>query len=274
MTAPALPTLRDVIKRHGLGARRSLGQHFLLDGNLTDRIVRAAGPLEGINVIEIGPGPGGLTRSLLASPAQRVYAIEKDRRCQAAMAELATAHADRLHIISDDALETDLPSLVPEPRKIVANLPYNVGTPLLLRWLRQIDAYESLTLMFQSEVADRLVAVPRTKPYGRLSIITQWLCEITAAFNVSKDAFTPPPKVASTVVNLIPRAAPLAPADWSSLETVTAAAFGQRRKMLRASLKSLNLDLAAAGVEGTARAEELGVAAFCALARLHGARQG
>ncbi len=271
MNEEPLPPLRDVIQRHGLGARKSLGQHYLLDMNLTARIVRAAGDLEGVNAIEIGPGPGGLTRALLASPARRIYAVEKDVRCQQAIAELKQDYGDRLQLIAGDALKMDLPALVPAPRKIVANLPYNVGTPLLIKWLQEIDAYGGLTLMFQTEVADRLSAVPRTKAYGRLSIICQWLCAVTSAFNVSREAFTPPPKVASTVVTLTPRPAPLAPAQWSSLEQVTAAAFGQRRKMLRASLKSLNIDLAAAGVDGTARAEELSVKEFCALARLHAA---
>ncbi|MEK9724011.1 MAG: 16S rRNA (adenine(1518)-N(6)/adenine(1519)-N(6))-dimethyltransferase RsmA [Rhodospirillaceae bacterium] len=269
MIAAGLPPLRDVIRRHDLGARKSLGQHFLLDMNLTARIARTAGDLAGVNAIEIGPGPGGLTRALLDSPADRVFAMEKDARCLAALEELRRRYGERLVIVPGDALEVDLPGLVPAPRKIVANLPYNVATPLLLRWLRDIDAYRGLTLMFQKEVADRLHARPNSKAYGRLSVITQWLCDVQPAFNVSKDAFTPPPKVASTVVQLTPRAAPLAPARCEALEAVTAAAFGQRRKMLRASLKSLRLDLDRAGIDGTARAEALPVEAFCALARLY-----
>lgn len=269
MNSPDLPPLRDVIRQHGLNARKSLGQHFLLDLNLTSRIVRAAGDLNGYNVIEIGPGPGGLTRALLQSPARSVHAIEKDERCLAVLYDLRDHFGDRLRIIPGDALETDLPSLVPAPRKIVANLPYNVGTPLLLKWLRQIDAFDRLTLMFQAEVADRLSAVPRTKAYGRLSVITQWLCEVRPAFNVSKDAFAPPPKVASRVVDLHPRAAPLGTATFESLEAVTAVAFGQRRKMLRASLKSLELDLESAQIDPTVRAGDLTVEEFCALARLH-----
>jgi len=267
MSGPDLPALREVIKRHGLGARKSLGQHFLLDMNLTARIVRTAGALEGVNAVEIGPGPGGLTRALLASPAERVYAIEKDERCLEALNELADAYPGRLTVIAGDALETDIQARVPAPRKIVANLPYNVATPLLINWLKQIEAFEGLTLMFQTEVADRLAAEPRTKAYGRLSVISQWLCEVRAEFNVSKDAFTPPPKVSSTVVTLKPRPEPLAAAQWPALETVTAQAFGQRRKMLRASLKGLGLDPAAAGINPTRRPEELAVAEFCALAR-------
>lgn len=273
MSTGDLPPLRDVIRHHGLNARKALGQHFLLDMNLTGRIARAAGAMEGVNAIEIGPGPGGLTRALLATSAARVHVVEKDDRCLAAMADLKAQFAERLQVIAGDALDIDLPARVPAPRRIVANLPYNAGTPMLLKWLREIDAYASLTLMFQAEVADRLVAEPRTKAYGRLSVICQWLCEVRRDFNVSKDAFTPPPKVASTVVTLTPRPAPLAPAEFAAMEAVTAAAFGQRRKMLRASLKSLDLDLAAAEIDPTARAEELPVAAFCALARQHAARR-
>ncbi|MCH8237069.1 MAG: 16S rRNA (adenine(1518)-N(6)/adenine(1519)-N(6))-dimethyltransferase RsmA [Proteobacteria bacterium] len=263
---PDLPPLRDVIKRFGLGARRSLGQHFLLDLNLCARIARAAGDLKDVSVIEIGPGPGGLTRALLDAGARRVVAVERDPRCVAALGELADAHPGRLDIIEADALETDVTALAPEPRRIVANLPYNIATPLLLGWLRQIRGFEGLTLMFQKEVALRLAAFPGTKSYGRLSVITQWLAEVRHEFNVSKEAFTPPPKVASSVISLIPRPAPLAPADWETLEKVTALAFGQRRKMLRASLKPLGLDFEALGIEPTARAEELSVEQFCAIA--------
>lgn len=268
MAASDLPPLRDVIKRYGLSARKGLGQHFLLDTNLTQRIVRAAGDLTGRHVIEIGPGPGGLTRALLDSPAECIYTIEKDRRCLDALGDLKFRYGDRLQVIEGDGLEIDIPNIVQGPRKIVANLPYNVATPMLLRWLRDATAFEAMTLMFQTEVADRLVGVPRTKAYGRLSVITQWLCTVTKAFNVSKDAFTPPPKVSSTVVTLTPRSEPVAPAEWTDIETVTAAAFGQRRKMLRSSLKSLGIDPKLAGVVETARAEELSVAEFCALARL------
>ncbi|MEQ8507030.1 MAG: 16S rRNA (adenine(1518)-N(6)/adenine(1519)-N(6))-dimethyltransferase RsmA [Rhodospirillales bacterium] len=269
---PDLPPLRDVIRDHGLGARKSLGQHFLLDTNLTGRIARAAGPLNGVNVIEVGPGPGGLTRALLAQDAAAVWAVEKDSRCIAALTDLQTAYPNRFHIVEGDALKTDIAGLTPAPRAIVANLPYNVSTVLLLQWLHQIDAFQRMVLMFQKEVADRLTAQPGTKSYGRLSVVTQWLCDVRPLFNVSKQAFTPPPKVASTVVELIPRKKPLADAVFSELEAVTQAAFGQRRKMLRSSLKSLGLDPAQAGISPEARAEDLSVDAFCALARQLSAR--
>ena len=264
---PDLPPLRDVIRRHGLNARRRLGQSFLLDLNLTARIARAAGDLSGVNVIEIGPGPGGLTRALLDASVAQVIAIEKDSRCIAALGELCDAYPGRLRVIEGDALEINVSELIGGPRQIVANLPYNVATPLLLKWLRRIEDFEGLTLMFQKEVADRLTASPGTKAYGRLSVITQWLCQTRHEFNISKEAFMPPPKVVSTVVSLRPRPEPLAPASWKALETVTATAFGQRRKMLRASLKPLQLDLEGLGIEPTARAEELSVEQFCALAR-------
>ena len=269
MEEPAsLPPLRDVIKRHGLGARKSLGQHFLLDTNLVDRIVRDAGPLKGCQVIEVGPGPGGLTRSLLKSDADHVTVIEKDTRCIQVMEELSTAFPGRLTIVEGDATKIDPQDLTSKPRAIVANLPYNVSTALLTRWLAQADAYESFTLMFQKEVADRLVAEPGSKSYGRLSVLCQWLCETRPLFNVSRDAFIPPPKVASTVVRLRPRPTPLAPAELIHLERVTAAAFGQRRKMLRQSLKSIGIRAEDAGLDPTARAETLRVEDFCALARL------
>ena len=268
---PALPPLREVIARHGLAARKALGQHFLLDENLTGRIVRAAGDLSGRTVIEIGPGPGGLTRALLAANPREVVAVELDARAVAALAELAAARPGRLRVIEADALETDLVALTAPPRKIVANLPYNVGTRLLLNWLPVIGAFESLTLMFQKEVAERLIAAPGSKDYGRLSVITQWLCMARRLFDVSQKAFVPPPKIVSSVVSLLPRPEPLAPADWDALSAVTAAAFGQRRKMLRSSLRSLLPEpaplLAAAGLSGEMRAEEVDVAGFCALAR-------
>jgi 16S rRNA (adenine1518-N6/adenine1519-N6)-dimethyltransferase len=264
---PNLPPLRDVIRDFGLGARKSLGQHFLLDGNLTGRIARAADPLDGVNVIEIGPGPGGLTRALLASDADAVWAVEKDRRCVAALQLLQDAYPGRLRILEADALETDLAALTPAPRAIVANLPYNISTVLLLQWLRRADQFTRMVLMFQKEVADRLTAAPGSKAYGRLSVVTQWRAQVRPLFNVSKEAFTPPPKVASTVVEVIPRAAPLAPAVMTDLEQVTQAAFGQRRKMLRSSLKGLGLDPARAGISPESRAEDLTVEEFCALAR-------
>jgi 16S rRNA (adenine1518-N6/adenine1519-N6)-dimethyltransferase len=267
-----LPPLREVIARHGLDARRSLGQHFLMDLNLTDRIARAAGDLSRTSVIEIGPGPGGLTRSLLAANAPLVVAVEKDDRSVAAIRELSAAFHGRLQIVEADAMKLDVRALAPPPRKIVANLPYNVGTPLLLGWLRHVDAFEGFTLMFQKEVADRLVAAPGSRSYGRLSVIVQWLCEVRHEFNVDSRAFVPPPKVGSAVVTLIPRPAPVAAAEWTMLETVTAAAFGQRRKMLRGSLRTLGLDPAACGIDPTRRAEDLRVEEFCALARFLQAR--
>jgi len=267
----ALPPLREIIARHGIIADKRLGQNFLLDLNLTHRIARAAGQLEHCTVVEIGPGPGGLTRALLIAGARRVVAIERDPRCLAALAELAAAYPGRLELLAGDARELDPAALSSPPRKIVANLPYNIATALLLRWLDRIDAYESLTLMFQREVAERLVAMPRSPAYGRLSVIVQWLAEPKILFDLPPSAFVPPPKVTSSVVSLLPRAIPLAPADKARLERVTAAAFGQRRKMLRASLRALGVPaeplLDAAGVAPTARAEELSVGEFCAHAR-------
>jgi 16S rRNA (adenine1518-N6/adenine1519-N6)-dimethyltransferase len=266
-----LPPLREVIARYGIAARKGLGQNFILDLNLTRRIARGAGPLDTGSTVEIGPGPGGLTRALLDEGAARVVAIERDRRCLAALAELAARHPDRLQLVEGDALELDPAALTAAPRRIVANLPYNIATALLLKWLDRSAEYESLTLMFQREVAERLVAAPRSAAYGRLSVLVQWLCEARILFDIPSRAFTPPPKVMSSVVRLVPRALPLAPADKAVLERVTAAAFGQRRKMLRSSLRSLDTPVEAllttAGVAGTARAEELSVAEFCALAR-------
>ncbi len=273
--AVALPPLRDVIAQHGLSAAKSLGQHFLLDLNLTGRIARSAGDLGSGTTIEVGPGPGGLTRALLAEGAGRVVAVEKDRRCRAALAALAEAYPGRLELVEGDALQLDLRMLGATPRRIVANLPYNISTALLVAWLRQLaedgGAYESLTLMFQKEVASRLAAGPGEKAYGRLSVLTQWLTEVVRLFDVPARAFTPPPKVSSSVVMLRPRPQPLAPASLERLERVTASAFGQRRKMLRQSLRTLTAHpqrlLEAAGIAETERAENLDVAQFCALAR-------
>jgi 16S rRNA (adenine1518-N6/adenine1519-N6)-dimethyltransferase len=269
-----LPPLREVIRRYDIGARKSLGQNFLLDLNLTRRIARAAAPLDAGEIIEIGPGPGGLTRALLLEGARHVTAIERDRRCIAALEELAAAFPGRLAVIEGDALAIDPREIATTPRKIVANLPYNIATALLLRWLPGIEGYQSLTLMFQKEVAQRLAAAPRSKDYGRLSVMVQWRCAVRALFDVPPSAFVPPPKVTSTLVQLLPRAAPLAPCGFADLERVVAAAFGQRRKMLRQSLRSLGVEaealLAAAGVTPTARAEELSVEQFCALARSFG----
>ena len=265
-----LPPLREVIARHGLGAKRRLGQHFLLDLNLTRRIARAAGDLAGKTVIEIGPGPGGLTRALLETEAARVIAIERDQRCIEALGELAKAHPGRLEVMEADALAVDLAGLG-QDLAVVANLPYNIATPLLIGWLRRIEPIASMTLMFQKEVAERIIAPPGGSSYGRLAVITQWLCEPERLFDIAPSAFVPPPKVTSTVIRLVPRAEPLAEARFEILETVTAAAFGQRRKMLRSALKTLVPEpealLAEAGVEPTARAETLTVEAFCALAR-------
>ncbi len=270
-----LPPLREVIAKHGLSAQKSLGQNFLLDLNLTGRIARAAGPLEGHDVVEVGPGPGGLTRALLENGARRVIAIERDPRCIAALEEIAAACPGRLTIIEGDALTTDMRALVENPARIVANLPYNIGTPLLIGWLQTEPWppwYESLTLMFQREVAERITAPPGSKAYGRLGVLAQWRTQARILFNVDRRAFTPPPSITSSVVELVPRAQPLAEAPPRMLERVVAAAFGQRRKMLRASLKSLGLGdptgfIEAVGISPTQRAEELSVEEFCALAR-------
>lgn len=272
---PPLPPLREVIARHDLGARRSLGQHFLLDLNLTRRIAQAAGDLSGASVIEIGPGPGGLTRALLETDAERVYAVERDRRCLAALAELEAAAGGRLKLIEDDALKLDVLGLGAPPRSIVANLPYNISTRLLVLWLAGLaehpQALSSMVLMFQKEVAQRLTARPNSGSYGRLSVLTQWLSEPGILFDIPARAFVPPPKVTSSVVLLRPRYAPSAPARLHDLERVTAAAFGMRRKMLRQSLKTLGVEvtalLARAEIDPTARPETLSVARFCALAR-------
>lgn len=270
-----LPPLRAVVAGFGLDARKSLGQHFLFDLNLCARIVRAAALPAGTTVLEIGPGPGGLTRALLAA-GYRVVAVEKDARCLAALGDLATAAGGALSLVPGDALELDLLALAPTPRAVVANLPYNVASPLLIGWLRRMSAFHSLTLMFQQEVAERLVARPGTGAYGRLSVITQWVAVPVLVFNIPARAFTPPPKVTSTVVRLTPRPeAEIPAAPWTAMEAVTAAAFGQRRKMLRSSLKSLGADVAArllagSGLDPTERAESLDVAAFAALARLLG----
>jgi 16S rRNA (adenine1518-N6/adenine1519-N6)-dimethyltransferase len=276
---PGLPPLREVIRRHGLAAKKALGQNFLLDLNLTGRIARAAGPLEGVAVVEIGPGPGGLTRALLAAGAAQVVAVEKDTRCLEALEELRRAYPERLVLVEGDALEADPVALAPAPRQIVANLPYNIATPLLLLWLRRMTEFRRLTLMFQKEVALRLVARPRSKDYGRLSVIAGFAAEPRLLFDIPPRAFVPAPKVTSTVVQLTPRTAPPGECRWEDLERITAAAFGQRRKMLRGSLKSLGRTvedlLAAAGIPGEARAEELSVEEFCALAKeLGAARDG
>lgn len=272
LSGPTLPPLRDVIARHGLAARKSLGQHFLLDLNLTAKIARAAGDLAGRTVLEIGPGPGGLTRALLQAGATRVVAVERDDRCLAALAELAAVYPGRLEIVAEDAMTIDEAALLDSPAAVVANLPYNISTALLLKWLDRLELFSGFTLMFQKEVAERLCAGPRSKVYGRLSVMVQWRLQPALLFNLPARAFTPPPKVASSVVGLTPRPTPLAPADPDRLSKLVAAAFGQRRKMLRASLKSLTADaealLTEADIPPTARAEELSVEEFCRLARL------
>ena len=278
-----LPPLRDVVEAHGLLAKKSLGQNFLYDLNLTGRIARAAGPLEGVTVVEIGPGPGGLTRALLAEGAKQVIAVERDERCLPALAQIAERYPGRLHVTNGDALETDLGALVAQhgggPARICANLPYNIGTALLVRWL-EADPwppwFDRLTLMFQREVAERIVATPAQRvDYGRLAVLSGWRARTRILFDVPPSAFTPPPKVTSSVVELIPRAQPL-PCDGRILSALTQAAFGQRRKMLRQSLKGFALRgrtldalalLEAAGIEPTKRAEEVDVEGFVRLAQ-------
>ena len=270
----SLPPLREVIRQHGLVAKKSLGQNFLFDLNLASRIARAAGPLEGTSILEIGPGPGGLTRALLALGATRVIAIERDRRAIAALQEIAAYYPNRLDIIEADALSFDpKPHLPSGPVRIVANLPYNIATALLIAWL-SIEPwppwYDAAVLMFQREVAERIVAAPGSKSYGRLSILVQWRCEARILFDVNAAAFVPPPKVTSSLVRIVPRAVPL-PCERRLLERVTQAAFGQRRKMLRQSLRPLGPEaadlIAQVGLDPTVRAEDISVAGFVALAQ-------
>ena len=268
-----LPPLRDVIAAIGLSARKSLGQNFLLDLNLTRRIARAAGPFERHIVVEVGPGPGGLTRALFSEGAEHIVAIERDERCRPALDQIASAYDGRLTIVGADAIGIDERKLLPAGARaiVVANLPYNIATMLLVKWLTvEPPWFDSLTLMFQREVAERIVAGPRTKAYGRLSIISQWRTAPKILFDVNPSAFTPAPKVTSTVVRFERLGRPRGDAEIKALERVTAAAFGQRRKMLRSSLKSLNIDVdslvAQSGLAATARAEEVSVEGFAALA--------
>jgi 16S rRNA (adenine1518-N6/adenine1519-N6)-dimethyltransferase len=265
-----LPPLREVIARHGLDARRSLGQHFLLDANLTARIVRSAGDLAGRNVIEIGPGPGGLTRALLDSAAASITAVEIDPRAVVAMEDLAATTQDRLRVIAGDALTMDIAGLAAAPRQVIANLPYNIATPLLVRLLRQASAFERLTLMFQQEVAERICASPGTADYGRLSVLAQWICGAALVQRIPPSAFVPPPKVWSAVVRLSPHARQPDAALFAQMERVTAAAFGQRRKMLRGALRGLGGEavLRPAGIAPDRRAETLEVEEFERLARV------
>ncbi|APO86480.1 MULTISPECIES: 16S rRNA (adenine(1518)-N(6)/adenine(1519)-N(6))-dimethyltransferase RsmA [unclassified Marivivens] len=269
-----LPPLRDVIATHQLSAKKSLGQNFLLDLNLTAKIARQAGDLSGADVLEIGPGPGGLTRGLLAEGARRVLAIEKDERCLPALQEISDAYDGRLQVINGDALEIDPLQYLTPPIKIAANLPYNVGTELLVRWLTPKEwppFWQSLTLMFQKEVAERIVAQPGGKAYGRLAILAQWRADAKIVLDLPPQAFTPPPKVSSAVVHLTALPEPRFPADAATLSRVVAAGFNQRRKMLRASLKGVapNIEdhLIAAGIQPTERAEQVSLEQFCALAR-------
>ena len=270
----SLPPLREVIATHGLSAKKALGQNFLLDLNLTAKIARQAGDLTGMDVLEVGPGPGGLTRGLLAEGARKVLAVEKDARCLPALAEIAAAYPGRLEVIEGDALALNPLERLTPPIAICANLPYNVGTELLVRWLTPETwppVWDTLTLMFQKEVAERIVAKPGSKAYGRLAVLAQWRCDVQIAMHLPPEAFTPPPKVSSAVVHLRALPAPRFEADPKVLERVVAAAFNQRRKMLRASLKGLTSDiedhLTAVGIAPTERAERVSVEGFCALAR-------
>jgi len=269
-----LPPLRSVIATHGLSAKKSMGQNFLLDLNLTAKIARAAGDLTGSDVLEVGPGPGGLTRGLLAEGARRVVAVEKDARCLPALADIGAIYPGRLEVVQGDALEVDWRALLTPPIKVVANLPYNIGTELLVRWLTPDvwpPAWQSLTLMFQKEVAERIVARPGGKAYGRLAVLAQWRCDVRVVMHLPPEAFTPPPKVSSAVVHVVALAQPKYPADPAVLSRVVAMAFNQRRKMLRAALKGLGPDvedrIVAAGLRPTDRAEQVPVEGFCALAR-------
>ena len=274
-TFDGLPSLREVLQTHDLIAKKSLGQNFLLDLNLTAKIARSAGDLAGYDVLEIGPGPGGLTRGLLMEGARRVLAVEKDPRCMPALAEIAAHYPDRLTVINGDALEVDVAAHLTPPIKIAANLPYNVGTELLVRWLTPAvwpPFWQSLTLMFQREVAERIVAKVGTDPYGRLALLAQWRADAKIVMSLPPEAFTPAPKVHSAVVHLTALAEPRFPADGKILNQIVAAGFNQRRKMLRASLKGLHPDMEAllvsAGIKPTERAEQVSLEEFCALARV------
>jgi 16S rRNA (adenine1518-N6/adenine1519-N6)-dimethyltransferase len=270
--ADKLPPLREVIAAHGLAAKKSLGQNFLFDLNLTRKIARAAGAADGGIFYEVGPGPGGLTRALLSEGADKVIAVERDLRCLPALEEIAQAYPGKLDVLSADALELNEMAFLPHGVRIAANLPYNVGTAILIKWLTSQSwppIWASLTLMFQKEVAQRITARPGSEHYGRLSVLAQWRCTAKILFDVNRGAFVPPPSVTSSIVRLEPRPEPLAPADLSDLEKITAAAFGQRRKMLRQSLKALGGEtlLEKAGIDPTMRPEDLKIEQFAALAR-------
>lgn len=267
----SLPTLREVTKKLDFSADKKLGQHFIFDLNITDKIVRTAGDISDCTVIEVGPGPGGLTRSLLAAGAKKVIAIDKDPRSLMALSSLKNIAGERLEVIIADALKISETEIAEGKIKIIANLPYNVGTVLLFKWLDDIKSFRSLTLMLQKEVVDRITASPSTKDYGRLSVMVQWLCEADKVFDVPPDAFVPPPKVYSSVVHIRPRAKPLYAAERKTMEKLCQAVFGQRRKMLRGSLKQLTKEPSAilenAGISGELRPEELSISQFAALAR-------
>ena len=270
--ADKLPPLRDVIAAHDLAPKKSLGQNFLFDLNLTAKIARAAGAEGGGTFYEVGPGPGGLTRALLSEGADKVIAVERDTRCLAALEDVATAWPGKLEVISADAMTLDETTLLPKGARVAANLPYNVGTAILIKWLtveHWPPVWASLTLMFQKEVAQRITAQPGTEHYGRLSVLAQWRCTAKILFDVNPHAFVPPPSITSSIVRLEPRSEPLAPCALSDLEKITAAAFGQRRKMLRQSLKALGGEALAqkAGIDPTARPEDLTIAQFASLAR-------
>lgn len=266
-----LPPLRDVIREHDLRAEKKLGQNFLLDLNLTDKIVRAAGNLSGCTVFEIGPGPGGLTRSLLSTEAEKVIAVEFDPRAVQALQDLREAAGERLEVLQSNALEIDLCALSESPRTIVANLPYNIATPLLIGWLHQIrqdqSAYRSMTLMFQKEVAQRITAEVNSKAYGRLAVLSQWLCDVKLMFDVPAAAFTPPPKVTSSIVHFTPKNIGDETPSFEAVETITAAAFGQRRKMIRTSLKQYSTYFESVGLDETIRAENVSAQQFVQLAK-------
>ena len=264
--------LPEILAHFKLSAKKSLGQHFILDQNLTDRIARvasvSANNLSGFTAIEIGPGPGGLTRSILKQKPRHLYVIERDRRCVEALDILRQIYTNRLTIITGDARTPSISNIGQAPRRIIANLPYNISTVLLINWLRQVENIDQMTLMFQTEVVDRIIAKPSSKAYGRLSVITQWLCEPKLEFHIDKRAFVPPPKVNSSLLTLKTRSFPLYPAKFKYLEKITATAFGQRRKMLRSSLKPLDIDITALGIDQTARAENLSIEEFCLLAQV------
>ncbi len=270
-SSPILPPLRDVIRDHNLRAEKALGQNFLLDQNITDKIVRLAGNFDDVTAIEIGPGPGGLTRSLLASPAARVIAIEFDARAVAAITDLKSVYGDKLHIIHGDAMKVDISVIAPAPRVIVANLPYNISVVLLAKWLELIRADRQvvnfMALMFQKEVADRILADAGSKTYGRISVMVQWLCQVKRLFDLPPSAFTPPPKVKSSVVQFIPRVMDADAPSFEVMEKILAAAFNQRRKMVRSSLSDYASAMERAGTDTTKRAEDLSVADFVKIAK-------